>query len=343
MRRVILLSLLLCAVLSAEDEMRLPTVKEAAVYVDLIVVGEITKVHSPEKEPKPTVQRLVVRIEDVLKGKFKKGEELMAEFYAPTATSPGYNLPLPDEFAKVGNRVILFLKVVKEKKEEKKFYVNVSPPPESGKLSATDENIKYVKKVLEEIEEAKKEFEKAKKEFDKEQQKYKKKKSVTIKKPPMKVKRPSKEWFFVPLKAEKEMRLKDVINEEARKRIESEYEHRLIELRHEEYEARCTFYAMEVDEGWKMDELRMVVEKNIKEGYEGARITSRRQVLLYGKTPAWRFVWEAKVGGIVRIYMRYTTYVERNNAVYDIVMSAPKENYEHLEKDFSKIIRYFKF
>jgi len=346
---IFFLALLSLDAQDGSEEMRLPTLKEAAVYVDLIVVGKIKKVHPYRKEPKPGVQGVVVEVEEVLKGEFKKGEELMAEFYEPTKTNPGYTLPLPDEFAKEGNRVILFLKVVviKEKKDgkdvEEKFYVNVSPPPESGKLNATKENIEAVKKVLDEIEEAKKEFEEAKKEFEKEQGKFKKKRSLTVKKPPMRVKRPSKDWYFVPLEAEKKMRLADVINEEAKKHIESEYENRLVELRNDEFDARCTFYAMEVEEDWKMDEVKVAVEKNIKEGYTDSRITSRRKVVLFGKTPAWRFVWEAKVGDDVRVYVRYTTYVERNSTLYDVIMSVPKKNYENVEKDFSKIIRYFKF
>ena len=342
---VIIFSLALFT-LDAEDaskEMRLPPLKEAAAYVDVIVVGKVKRVHHPyRKESKPGMQCVVVEVEEVLKGDIKKGEELMAEFYEPTKTNPGYSLPLPDEFAKQGNRVILFLKVfvAKEKKDgkdvEQKSYVSVSPPPESGKLNATEENIEAVKKVLDEIE-------KAKKEFEEEQKKFKKKKSLTVKKPPMRVKRPSKDWYFVPLEAEKKMRLAKVVNEKMKEHIENGYENRLVELRNDGFDAMCTFYATEVEEDWKMDEMKVTVEKNIKEGYSESRITSRRKVVLFGKTPAWRFVWEAKVDGDVRVYVRYTAYVERNSTLYDVIMSVPKENYENVEKDFSKIIRYFKF
>jgi|GEM_PF-3535268 len=340
---------------SGRQNPRPPTLKEAIMFVDLIVVAKVTKVNEVQKEGEETVQCLDVTVEDVLKGDFKKGESLRAEFFASRGQRWGYNLPLTDKFAKVDNKVVLFLKIVVEKEKEgekeieKRFYVSVSPLPESGELSGTDENIKKVKETIEEIKKAKEEADKMKKEFEKEQAEYKKKKSLTVQKPPMKLEQPSKDWYFVALEAEKKFRLAQAVSDEARKQIESEYSNRLAELRHNELDARVTFYGMETQDEWKMDELKASVEKNIKENYTDSRITSRREVRLFNNTPAWRIVFEAKIGEEERVYERYTLYAVRvaNNiesrAIFDIIMSVPKKGYEKVEKDFSKIIRNFKF
>ncbi|MCX7703065.1 MAG: hypothetical protein N2234_03045 [Planctomycetota bacterium] len=339
--------LLFCGELSAQDSSKPPPLKEAVWYADLIVVAKVTRVDEPQKEGEETVQCLEVSVEEVLKGEFKKGERLLAEFYAPRGSRWGYNLPLVERFAKVDNRVVLLLKIVTQKVKEgdkdveKRFYVSVSPLPDKGELDGTEENIKKIKEVVEEFKRAKAEEEKIQKEYEKQRDEFKKKKFVTVEKPPMRVDTPSKEWYFAALEAEKKWRLAGAASDETKKQIESEYENRLIELRNDDFGARATFYAMETKEEWKMDEIKASLEKNIKEGYKDSRITSRREVKLYNNALAWRFVFEAKVGEEERVYERYTLYAK--NALFDVIMSVPKKDYEKVEKDFSKIIRNFKF